>query len=190
MYHYDVASRYVSPRSSKRQFGAPANGEVSSFSVSPSGTMAAVVYRTYGTTAPYAVTGSQIKVVSLNSLVAVPLVVRTFTGGAAAAQSYADAPQWTDESNLVYGVCSTGTCTAWKHFAVDMGSGQPWGGAEVAALENSYDVRRIGSQWWFWNDVTGGGGPSTSMSTANLDFSSVVGPVAYPYGARPVITCR
>lgn len=183
MYHYDVASRYVSPRSSQRQFASPANGEVSSFSVSPSGTMAAAVFRTYASTAPYPVVGSQLKLISLNSLVAVPLVVRTFSGGAGVAQAYADAPQWIDESNLVYGVCLTGTCADWKHFAVDPGAGQPWAGTEVAALENSYDVRRIGAQWWFWNDTTDGGAPSTTMSTANLDFSSVLGTLAYPYGS-------
>jgi hypothetical protein len=182
LYHYDVASRYVSPRSSQRQYAAPVNGQVS-FSVSPGEVTAAVVFRTYATTAPYAVISSQIKLIYLGSLVAVPLVAKTFPGGAASAQAYPDAPQWSNESNVVYGVCATGSCTSWKHFAVDTGAGQPWLGDEVAALEDSYDVRRVGSRWWFWKDSGSPDAPTSSMSTSNQDFSSVSVPLVYPYGS-------
>ena len=136
-------------------------------SVSPSGDRIAAVYRTFD--ANDDVNGST---VTVSTIAATPadLFSISYTG-AGSPEAGNDSPAWLDNEHVLFSRCDTGACATWVWRQVDLTAGTP-SDAAFNGPNNLYDLRKLGSVWFAWQDSGSGASFSTQLLSSVDDAQS------------------
>ena len=165
---YATAGTTVTRITSGGQFFPPTEDHfLTRISVSPSGDRIAAVYRTFD--ANDDVNGST---VTVSTIAATPahLFSISYTG-AGSPEAGNDSPAWLDNDNVLSSRCDTGACATWVWRQVDLTAGTP-SDAAFNGPSNLYDLRKLGSVWFAWQDSGSGASFSTQLLSSVDDAQS------------------
>ena len=159
LYRYATSGTTVTRLTDGGEFFPPTTEHVlTRISVSPDGDRIAAVYRKFDTNDD--VDASTVTVSTIPAPLAAPVdMFTTSYAGASSPEAANEAPAWFDNDNVAFARCATGACGTWVWRTVDLTAGTPVD-APFNGPNNLYDLRKLGTVWFAWQDS--GSGPTFS----------------------------